>query len=991
MSATEPCPDPRDLELLLLGQLPEPQADSLERHLLACDSCVRRLRGHRHGDRLVEALRGQAADPRQTADASVEALMKRLLTEGRPWAEPVTVTPGHGRPARTSPEAVAQDVRALLAPPRAEGELGWLGRYRVLKVLGSGGMGIVLEAEDTALRRPVALKVLKAALAPGSSAPQRFLQEARATAAVVHDHIVTIHDVDEAAVAGAAEGAPTRNVPFLAMQLLRGETLEARLQREGRLPTGEVLRIGREVAAGLAGAHACGLIHRDVKPANIWLEEPAGRVKILDFGLVRATGAAGPAAELVSPTATPVADLRLTQEGAIIGTPAYMAPEQALGRLAVDARCDLFSLGCVLYRLCTGRLPFQGADTVSTLCAVAAEEPPPPAQLIPGLPQALSDLVMRLLAKRPEDRPAGAGQVVEALVAIERGLATPRRRRRWAAVAGAAGLLLALGLWYGWPSPGLRPPPEQGQPAAAPAPLAAVGPNVPTDVTDEVRVINTRIRAAWDRNRVTPSRRADDYEFARRASLDIIGRIPRLDEIHIFLQDPPDRRRALLIDRLLGQKDYARHWAEVWSAWLLGRTGTFGRGLYHDEMTAWLEDQLAHNRPYHEMVRGLLTAEGRSTRNGAVHFILAHRGQPVPPANRAQEGQFDMVPATGRISQLFLGIQVRCAQCHDHPFEAAIKQDHFWRINVFLRQAGCTGDPERGGPLTLGDDPTIAPDPTVLYERRNGIIREARKPDLTRPALLPPVVGAHKGRTTRRRELAPVVIEHDNFSPALVNRMWGVFFGRGFVHPVDDFSGLNEPSHPELLDELAALFKDRGYDLSMLIRWICNSEAYQLGCAANKTNDRRDQEGLFSRRVPRPLTPEQLFDSLRTATGQAPAESRDAWLGGLVAGCGDCEGNEIDFSGSLGQALGLLNGQEINDIVAAAVPRAVAEGARDLRKEPLTALYLAALGRPPRAGEVEKLRKEFWDKKTVPGRDPDVFYEDLFWALLNSNEFALNH
>jgi hypothetical protein len=510
-------------------------------------------------------------------------------------------------------------------------------------------------------------------------------------------------------------------------------------------------------------------------------------------------------------------------------------------------------------------------------------------------------------------------------------------------------------------------------------------------VTAEVKQIDDRIRAAWTKNGVTPSGRADDYEFIRRASLDVIGRIPRLDEIRVFFDDPPSKRRALLIDRLLAQKDYARHWAELWSGWLLGRTGTFGRGLYHNEMTAWLEDQFAHNRPYHEIVRGLVTAEGRSTRNGAVHFILAHRGQPVPPANRAREGQFDMVPITGRISQLFLGIQVRCAQCHDHPFEDAIKQEHFWRINVFLRQAECAGDPERGGPLTLADNPNIAPDPTVLFERRNGVIQAARKPDLTKSALLPPVLNARKGRTPRRRELAPVVIEHDNFSAALVNRMWSVFFGRGFVNPIDDFSELNDPSHPELLGELAALFKEHGYDLALLIRWICNSEAYQLGCVANRTNDTREHERLFSRRLLRPLSPEQLFDSLQTATGAAPAETRDAWLGRLVTGCDDCECHEIDFTGSLEQALSLLNGPQINDIVAAAVSRAVAEGVRELQVKPLTALYLAALGRPPRPGEVEKLRREFWEKQAIPGRDPDVFYEDLFWALLNSNEFALNH
>jgi serine/threonine protein kinase len=998
MTATEPCPDPRDLELLLLGHLTGPEAETLERHILGCDSCVQRLRGQGSGDRLLKALRGQAADPRQTADTSVEALMKHLQEKSLPWAEPITLPPGHGRSGGTNPEVVAQEVHTLLGPPRAEGELGWLGRYRVLKILGAGGMGIVLEAEDTALQRPVALKVLKT-LAPGSTAQQRFLQEARATAAVIHDHIVTIHDVDEATVAGEPEGTPARSVPFLAMQLLRGETLEARLQREGRLPTSEVLRIGREVAAGLAGAHARGLIHRDIKPANVWLEAPAGRVKILDFGLVRATSAA-PTAETAGSSSSPITDIRLTQEGAILGTPAYMAPEQALARTAVDARCDLFSLGCVLYRMCTGRLPFDGADTMSILCAVAADEPLPPARLIPTLAQALSDLVMRLLAKRPEDRPASAEQVVDALTAIEHTLARPRRIR--AAVALTVCLLLALGVWYSWPRPDPRSSSEEVKAAGAPAPAPPAPPEPPIaaparvliDVSDEVKVIDTRLRAAWTQWKVTPSLRAGDYEFARRASLDIIGRIPRLDEIRVFLKDPPDKRRALLIERLLASEDYARHWAELWSGWLLGHTGTFGRGIYHNEMTDWLKKQFDRNRRYHEIVRDLITAEGRSTRNGAVHFTLAYLGRELPPHQWTAEGKYDMVPLTGRITRLFLGMQIQCAQCHNHPFQDTIKQEHFWTVNIFLRQVEREGNPSGGGPLTLRDNPKLAQDPTFFFEKRNGIVLSLPKPEVKKRQILPPAQNPPKVAARRRDELATTLIDHDNFSRAIVNRMWGVFFGREFLPWAvsDEFgTGSSGPSHPELLDDLAVLFKNHNYDLAMLIRWICNSEAYQLSSVANNTNGKREQEWLLSRRLPRPLTPEQFFDSLQTATGAAPAKVREDWLGRLSVGCEDCEGNEIDFSGSLEQALSLLNGPEINDIVAAAVPRAVAEGARELQVSAISAIYHAALSRPPRAGEIENIRKAVWDNKTIPDRDPDVFYEDLFWALLNSNEFALNH
>jgi WD40 repeat protein len=232
---------------------------------------------------------------------------------------------------------------------------------------------------------------MKPILAASDSARRRFVREAQAAAAIDHDHIVHIYQVGE-----------DRGVPFLAMQLLKGETLEDRLLRDKVLPVSEVLRLGLEIAAGLAAAHDRDLIHRDIKPANIWLETRGNRVKILDFGLARATGQ----------------DTHLTQQGAILGTPAFMAPEQVDGR-TLDGRCDLFSLGCVLYRACTGQNPFKGSDTVSTLMAVATHQPLSPAEVNPQVPASLSDLIMQLLSKQPADRPANAHAVVLALGAIK--------------------------------------------------------------------------------------------------------------------------------------------------------------------------------------------------------------------------------------------------------------------------------------------------------------------------------------------------------------------------------------------------------------------------------------------------------------------------------------------------------------------------------------------------------------------------------------------
>jgi serine/threonine protein kinase len=187
------------------------------------------------------------------------------------------------------------------------------------------------------------------------------------------------------------------------MEFLEGETLDSLQKRVGRLPSSQVVRIGREAAQGLAVAHARGVVHRDIKPSNLWLEAPTGRVKILDFGLARLNSEGHPA----------------SQVGLIVGTPAFMAPEQARGE-AVDYRADLFSLGCVLYMLCTGRLPFKGSDVLSTLTALATEHPDPPQMIAPDVSPTLSDLIMQLLHKEPGRRPASSQAVVNEIDAIDR-------------------------------------------------------------------------------------------------------------------------------------------------------------------------------------------------------------------------------------------------------------------------------------------------------------------------------------------------------------------------------------------------------------------------------------------------------------------------------------------------------------------------------------------------------------------------------------------
>ena len=288
----------------------------------------------------------------------------------------------------------------FLAPARAAGELGWVAHYRIRSLIGEGGIGLVFLADDTQLSRPVALKVIKPELAGAPVVQSRFVREAQATAAIKHDHIVTIYQVGR-----------HNSILFLAMELLRGMSLQTWLER-GRKPSTElVLRIGREIASGLAAAHRTGLVHRDIKPANIWLEAPSGRVKILDFGMARSDRD----------------DVQITQTGTVLGTPAYMAPEQARGETA-SAGSDLFSLGCVIYRICAGRLPFEGGTIMAVLSALASDIPRSLREIEPEVSPALDELVARLLAKDPSARPASAVAVVASIRAIERELMAERRK-----------------------------------------------------------------------------------------------------------------------------------------------------------------------------------------------------------------------------------------------------------------------------------------------------------------------------------------------------------------------------------------------------------------------------------------------------------------------------------------------------------------------------------------------------------------------------------
>jgi len=323
----------------------------------------------------------KACDGNPDLKARVESLLKTA-------ADPDSLLDTPPADLAATPTRTKADLPQLdfLEPCDVPGRLGRLGGYEVLEVIGSGGMGIVLRALDVKLNRIVAIKVLTPELASNPQSRRRFLREAQAAAAVSHDHVVTIHAVD-------AE----HKVPFLVMECIIGQSLQEKIDKAGALSPPEILRIGMQIAAGLAAAHKQGLVHRDIKPANILLENGVERVKITDFGLARA-----------------IDDIGITQLGQIAGTPQYMSPEQAQGQ-PVDQRSDLFSLGSVLYTMCTGRPAFRGDSAVAVLRRVCDDTPRPIREVNSEIPEWLIAIVNRLMAKQPAERFPTAQEVAAQL------------------------------------------------------------------------------------------------------------------------------------------------------------------------------------------------------------------------------------------------------------------------------------------------------------------------------------------------------------------------------------------------------------------------------------------------------------------------------------------------------------------------------------------------------------------------------------------------
>jgi len=523
--------------------------------------------------------------------------------------------------------------------------------------------------------------------------------------------------------------------------------------------------------------------------------------------------------------------------------------------------------------------------------------------------------------------------------------------------------------------------------------------------------IDRQIVASWNAAGVRPARIATDAQWCRRLFLDLIGRIPTVDELQAYLQWPSPRRRVALVDQLLGstyRDAYARYWSTVWTNLLIGRTGgTERRSLTsRPGMRRYLIEAFRENRPYDQMVYQLITATG-STRpgsdsfNGATNFLVA---------KLADRG----VQATAKTAQIFLGMRVQCTQCHNHPFNAW-KQNQFWELNAFFRQTRALrsfrGREIAGVRLIDEDFPGEAGDPSeadIYYELRNGLVRVAY-PVFIDGTALTDMLGERIGNSGyledvhRRVELAKFIAQSPRLERAIVNRLWQHFLGYGLTKPVDDMGPHNPPSHPALFDALSADMRTAHFDLKGLMRWIVLSRPYGLSSRLTRGNQadapERGTRPLFSRFYLRPMRAEQLYVSLIIATeadktyrtSDEQQQAMEKWLRQFTRAFGTDEQDETTtFDGTIPQTLMMMNGELIRRATCAEPGSYLDRVGRDAGlddKARIRQLFLAAVARKPTPEELRVANQ------LLAARAGNVVeaLQDIWWALLNSNEFIMNH
>jgi hypothetical protein len=485
------------------------------------------------------------------------------------------------------------------------------------------------------------------------------------------------------------------------------------------------------------------------------------------------------------------------------------------------------------------------------------------------------------------------------------------------------------------------------------------------------RHIDQAITKRLEAEKIKPSPVADDAEFLRRVYLDITGVIPTADAAAAFLDSKDPSKRAKLVDELLSSSGYGRHMADIWKSCLLPRTSD-NRQLQIDPLAGWLEESFNSNKPWDQFVTELITASGTQDKNGAVTFFLAN-----PTADKA----------TDSITRLFLGVQLQCAQCHNHPF-TKWKQAEYWGMATFFTKVKS----DRARPAAKqGDSPGVSED---------GKGRAARLPESAKvvPAKF---LQGEEPKLDKSAPYRPVLAkwlasgENPFFARAMANRLWAHFFGRGIVDPVDDMHDGNPPSHPELLQELARQFAANNFDVKFLIRAICNSKTYQR---TSKPNDKDDSgANLFAHMAIKVNSPEQLYDSLVAVVGQParqaprpPAKqannrpgpnARTVFVNFFLNEDGS---DPTQYQAGIPQALRLMNSPQLSGSAV------VLEQALKTLHTPVQVIerfYLATLSRRPTPAESQRLANFVRSH----GAEARKAYRDVLWALLNSSEFALNH
>jgi hypothetical protein len=490
--------------------------------------------------------------------------------------------------------------------------------------------------------------------------------------------------------------------------------------------------------------------------------------------------------------------------------------------------------------------------------------------------------------------------------------------------------------------------------------------------------IDRMLEQKWAEAKVVPVGPADDAEYLRRLSLDLVGKIPTASEAREFLEDPAPDKRARLVEKLLASPTYTARATELWRQLLLPEADTEGQARFAaPAFEAWLRKQVVDNVGYDRMVREILTAK-LGTRAATP---MNSRAEPSPSAFYiAKEGKPENLAAGA--SRVFLGVRLECAQCHNHPF-AKWKREEFWGLAAFF-----AGVQKQGSDDSMGAIREIA-------NRRELAIPGTEK--VVKAAFLdgPPVLW--KPKDEPREVLANWMTSPKNpyFTRAAVNRVWARFFGVGIVEPVDDMGGDNIPAHPELLDELAREFAAHDFELKYLIRAITATKAYGLTSAIDRPEPTPPY--LFSAMSVRGLSAGQLFSSLAQATGFR--EGSQPYL----MDAGGAKGRFIDLFAnrderpteaqtSILQALTLMNGPivagattlESGDTLAAIAEAPYLDTAGRIEE-----LYLAALTRRPRPDESTMLVAYVEEAKTPEGRVKAL--ADVFWAILNGPEFKHNH